>query len=130
MAYDHHAPLMRNMRITIITIIPVLLNVLLVGFGSAENGQKTVGNWLEIVSPDDPVVIEVAKFALEEHNNDTNSSLKFERVVKGENQIVGGINWRLTIEVEDDNSIKNCEALVYEQPWEDVRQLSSFKIIE
>ncbi|PWA43726.1 cystatin [Artemisia annua] len=99
------------------------------GICYAENGQKTVGNWLEIVSPDDPAVIQVGQFSVDEHNKDTNGTLKFERVVQGQIQIVGGINWRLTIEIKDDKLIKNCEVLVFEQPWQKVKKLIDFKTI-
>ncbi|KAI7753511.1 hypothetical protein M8C21_014982 [Ambrosia artemisiifolia] len=95
----------------------------------AENGQKTAGNWLDIVSPDDPMVIDVGQFAVDEHNKVTNSNLKFERVVEGATQIVGGMNWRLTIEVEDHRSIKTCKVLVYEQPLQNVKKLVSFKMV-
>ncbi|CAH1423728.1 unnamed protein product [Lactuca virosa] len=95
----------------------------------AHDLEVEVGSWLEIASPDDPAVIEVGQFAVDQHNKDTNSTLKFQSVVKGDTQIVGGMNWRLTIEVKDDKSIKNCEAYVYEQPWQKVRKLISFKTI-
>ncbi|KAI3718622.1 hypothetical protein L6452_19501 [Arctium lappa] len=111
-------------------VLPFLLSVILFGVTFAENGQKTIGNWLEIMSPDDPVVIRVGKFAVEEHNKVSNSTLKFEEVIKGYNQIVGGMNWRLTIVVEDNGSLKNGEVFVYEQSLKNVRKLISFKIIQ
>ncbi|KAI3745422.1 hypothetical protein L1987_58534 [Smallanthus sonchifolius] len=121
MAYFHHISFF-------MIIVPLFFN-LFSDICIAENGQKTVGNWLEIASPDDPVVIEIGEFAVDEHNKDTNSTLKFERVVKGDMQIVGGMNWRLTIEVEDVKVVKNCEVLVYEQPWQNVTKLIDFKIV-
>ncbi|KAI3818898.1 hypothetical protein L1987_12720 [Smallanthus sonchifolius] len=110
-----------------VIVIPLFFNFFDTCF--AENGQKTVGNWLEIASPDDPAVIEVGQFAVDEHNKDTKSTMKFERVVKGYTQIVGGMNWRLTIEIEDRKSIKTCEVLVYEQTLHKVKKLVSFKIV-
>ncbi|KVH96713.1 Cystatin [Cynara cardunculus var. scolymus] len=89
----------------------------------------TVGNWIEIATPDDQTVIEVGQFAVDEHNKDTNSSLTFERVVMGDMQIVGGMNWRLTIEVEDVGSLKNCDIFVYEESSQNVRKLISFEIL-
>ncbi|KAI3765340.1 hypothetical protein L2E82_15370 [Cichorium intybus] len=121
MAYAHYGSFF-------LIIIPLFLNIF-IGVCFAENGQKTVGNWLEIASPDDPAVIEVGQFAVDQHNKDTNSTLEFERVIKGDTQIVGGMNWRLTIEIKDDNSLKNCEVYVYEQPWQNVRKLISFKMV-
>ncbi|KAL8249088.1 hypothetical protein R6Q59_005956 [Mikania micrantha] len=114
--------------------IPLLLIVLPLIFNFfdtciAEHGQKTAGNWLEIASPYDPKVINVGQFAVDEHNRNTNSTMKFDRVIKGYTQIVGGINWRLTIDVEDHTSIKTCEVLVYEQPLHNVKKLVSFKIL-
>ncbi|PWA74517.1 cystatin [Artemisia annua] len=110
-------------------VIILSLSFYFLGICYAENGQKTVGNWLEIASPEDPAVIQVGQFSVDEHNKDTNSTLKFERVVKGQAQIVGGINWRLTIEIKDDKLIKNCEVLVFEQPWKKVKKLIDFKNI-
>ncbi|KAI3745421.1 hypothetical protein L1987_58533 [Smallanthus sonchifolius] len=115
MAYSHH--------VTYVMIIFPLLSSILLGISFAEKGQKTVGNWLEIASPDDPLVIEIGKFAVEEHKKESNDTLKFDKVTKGDTQIVGGMNWRLTIEIEDNGSIKNCEVFVYEQPCENVRKL-------
>ncbi|GJU66878.1 cystatin [Tanacetum coccineum] len=94
----------------------LLFNIVFLGFSVAEQGQKTIGNWLEIASPDDPVVIEVGKFAIEEYNKDSNSTLKFGKVINGHTQIVGGMNWRLTIEVVDSLLTKDCEVFVFEQP--------------
>lgn len=122
MTYSHHISFL-------MIIIASLFFTLFVTTGLAENGQKTVGNWLEIASPDDPAVIEIGEFAVDEHNKDTNSTLKFDRVVKGETQIVGGMNWRLTIEVDDVQVVKNCEVLVYQQSWQNVTKLISFKIV-
>lgn len=122
MTHNHHVTYA-------MAILPLIISVLL-GVSFAENGQKTVGNWLEIASPDDPMVIEVGKFAVEEHNKEKSATLKFGHVINGDTQIVGGMNWRLRIEIEDNKSIKNCEVLVYEQPWKNVRKLVSFKIIE
>ncbi|KAJ0438568.1 putative Cystatin domain-containing protein [Helianthus annuus] len=112
----------------ILIMIPLFFN-LFMDICLAEDGQKTVGNWLEIASPDDPQAIGVGVFAVDEHNKDTNSSLKFERVVDGYTQIVGGINWRLTIEVEDVKNVTKCEVLVYEQPWQNFKKLVDFKIV-
>ncbi|KVH96712.1 Cystatin [Cynara cardunculus var. scolymus] len=95
----------------------------------SDYGQKTVSNWLEIASAYDPTVIEVGQFAVDEHNKDTNSSLTFERVIMGYMEIVGGMNWRLTIEVEDVGSLKNCDIFVYEQSGQNVRKLISFEIL-
>lgn len=95
----------------------------------AENGEKTAGNWLEIASTDDPAVINVGRFAVNEHNKVTNSTMMFERVVKGDSQIVGGMNWRLTIEVKDHKTNKTCEVLVYQPPAHKPKKLVSFKIV-
>ncbi|KAL8228239.1 hypothetical protein R6Q57_015823 [Mikania cordata] len=121
MAHPHHISFF-------MIIVPLFFN-LFVDICFAENGQKTVGNWLEIASPDDPAVIDIGEFAVDEHNKDTNDTLKFERVIKGDTQIVGGMNWRLTIEVEDVQVVKDCEILVYEQPWQNVRKLVNFTIV-
>ncbi|KAK9051784.1 hypothetical protein SSX86_028412 [Deinandra increscens subsp. villosa] len=117
-----------RLKSSFMIIIPLFFN-LFVYICFAEEGQKTVGNWLEIVSLEDPVVIEIGQFAVDEYNKDTNSTLMFKRVVKGDTQIVGGMNWRLTIEVEDVQVVKDCEALVYQQPLQNVTKLIDFKIV-
>ncbi|XP_071689080.1 cysteine proteinase inhibitor 5-like [Rutidosis leptorrhynchoides] len=109
-------------------ILSLFVN-LLVGKCLAESSQKTVGNWLEIARLDDPAVLEVGQFAVNAYNTNTTSTFRFQRVVRGDTQIVGGINWRLTVEVEDFDLFRNCEVFVYDQPWRHVKELKSFKIV-
>ena len=70
----------------------------------------------------------IAKFAISEFNKQNNSSLKLQTVVSGDMQVVGGINFRLVVDVSDGGS-KTYEAEVYEQAWLYSKILTSFNPI-
>ncbi|KAB1217404.1 Cysteine proteinase inhibitor 5 [Morella rubra] len=86
-----------------------------------------VGGWQPIKNPKDPHVTEIGEFAVAEYNKQTKAGLKFVRVVKGETQVVAGTNYRLVLEAKDRAVAKNYEAVVWEKPWENFRNLTSFK---
>ncbi|GFQ07491.1 cysteine proteinase inhibitor 4 [Phtheirospermum japonicum] len=54
----------------------------------------------------EPVVIKAAKFAVTQHNRNTNSTLTFIRVVEGEIQPVQSAMYRLTISAKDGRAAK------------------------
>jgi cystatin-C len=79
----------------------------------------------------DPHVIEIAKFAVTEFNKQIGAKLKFDKVIEGESQPVAGTNYRLIISTSSSNSVPNTyEAVVYERPWQHVRDLVSFTIVK
>ncbi|CAA7043354.1 unnamed protein product [Microthlaspi erraticum] len=71
----------------------------------------------------------IAKFAVSEFNKQNNSKLKFHTVVSGELQVVSGVNFRLVLNVsdEEDGGCKTYEAEVYEQLYGDSMVLMYFK---
>ncbi|KAI7756892.1 hypothetical protein M8C21_030306 [Ambrosia artemisiifolia] len=90
-------------------------------------GEGTpTGGWKPIPNVTDPTVVDIGKFAIDEHNKEAHKSLKFVKVVKGESQVVAGMNYNLTITAADGPE-KNYVALVWDKPWEKFRQLVSFK---
>ncbi|XP_076920635.1 cysteine proteinase inhibitor 5-like [Bidens hawaiensis] len=85
------------------------------------------GGWKPIPDVTDPKVVDIGKFAVDEHNKEDNASLKFIKVVKGETQVVAGMNYNLTIIAADGSVENNYVALVWDIPWAKFRKLVSFK---
>ncbi|TVU34742.1 hypothetical protein EJB05_16592, partial [Eragrostis curvula] len=73
-------------------------------------------------SENDPDVIDVAWFAVSEHNNNNNANapLEFEKVVKVREQDVSRTVYYLTIEAKDGEAKKLYEAAVYDN-WDSKR---------
>ncbi|GAA0177451.1 protease inhibitor [Lithospermum erythrorhizon] len=70
----------------------------------------------------------IARFAVQEHNNKENSVLEFVRVTQAKQQVVSGKMYNLVLEVNDAGTKKMCEAKVFVKPWMNFKQLESFKI--
>lgn len=85
-----------------------------------------VGGWQPIKDISDPHVQEIAEFAVSEHNKLANTTLALSKVVKGETQVVAGVNYRLVLETKDGEAMANYVAVVWEKAWEGFRQLTSF----
>ncbi|XP_010550411.2 PREDICTED: oxygen-evolving enhancer protein 1-2, chloroplastic-like [Tarenaya hassleriana] len=85
--------------------------------------DNKLGGFHPIKDVNDPYVVAVAKFAVDEHNRTSKSGLKFERVIKGERQVVAGMNYRLTLAAKEPaaSSTNNYEAFVFVplggEPW-------------
>ncbi|MCD7454462.1 hypothetical protein HAX54_024901 [Datura stramonium] len=60
-----------------------------------------LGGWTPITDTKDRHVVEIGKFAVDQHNKESESNLVFKRVVKGETQVVAGTNYRLVISAKD-----------------------------
>lgn len=86
-----------------------------------------VGVWTPIENPSDPDVVEIAKFAVSEYNKQSKTALKFEKVVKGETQVVSGTNYRLIVSVQNGANTEQYETIVWDKPWIHIRKLLSFK---
>uniref|UniRef100_A0A452ZEP6 Cysteine proteinase inhibitor n=3 Tax=Triticinae TaxID=1648030 RepID=A0A452ZEP6_AEGTS len=71
--------------------------------------------------------IELARFAVAEHNTKANALLEFERLVKVRQQVVAGCMHYFTIEVKEGGAKKLYEAKVWEKAWENFKQLQDFK---
>ncbi|KAL6839326.1 hypothetical protein ACP4OV_030998 [Aristida adscensionis] len=71
--------------------------------------------------------VELARFAVAEHNSKTNAMLEFERVVKVRQQVVAGTMHYFTVEVKEGGAKKLYEAKVWEKAWENFKQLQSFQ---
>lgn len=102
----------------------------------AESAGKPLntGGWEPIKNVSDPHVQEIGEFAVAEYDERSKAQLVFKEVVKGETQVVAGINYRLTLKASGQAKIRGngavavgeYEATVWEKP-DGTRQLTSFK---
>ncbi|KAK4439440.1 Cysteine proteinase inhibitor 1 [Sesamum alatum] len=91
--------------------------------------RKTIHGpgWRPINNPKDPQVVEIAKFAVTEHNKEASTALAFEAVVKGETQVITGTYW-LVIAAKDGSATgsKQYQAVVWDEQSLKFRKLVSF----
>ncbi|MFS7950511.1 putative Cystatin domain-containing protein [Helianthus anomalus] len=118
----NHPSKMHNLFITLLVIFFSSTKP-----SSALRGAVLLGSWKPIPDITDPTVISIGKFAIHEHNKETYASLKFAKVIKGDQQVVAGMNYNLTITAADRGVRKNYVALVWDKPWLKFRKLVSFK---
>ncbi|KEH29507.1 putative Cystatin domain-containing protein [Medicago truncatula] len=105
------------------SLVPVLLVLLayVARIQAIEDGYSPIGNI------NDPHVIEIANFAVTEFDKKSGATIKFEKIIKGESQIVHGTNYRLTFSAKIDSLTKVYEAIVYEN--KSTRKLTSFRLV-
>ncbi|KAK3148032.1 hypothetical protein QOZ80_3BG0289770 [Eleusine coracana subsp. coracana] len=68
---------------------------------STPTAAQLSGGWFTIPDINDPVVQELGKWAVEQHNKEANQWLKFNRVVGGDEQVVQGLKYRLVIKTSN-----------------------------
>ncbi|XP_073061774.1 cysteine proteinase inhibitor 5-like [Primulina eburnea] len=114
---------------------PKFLSLLVVTFSillASSSIKASFAGWQEISNMTDPKVVEIGKFAVKEHNKRVNALLSFVSIVKGETQIVNGINYRLIISATDAvaaNAESNYRVVVWDKSWKKERRLISFEKI-
>ncbi|CAD6333414.1 unnamed protein product [Miscanthus lutarioriparius] len=76
-----------------------------------------------------PDAIDLARFAVTEHNSKTNAALEFVSLVKVRMQLVTGTMNYLTIEARkvDGGANKLYEAKVWLRPWQKFKGLQAFE---
>ncbi|KAM2968114.1 hypothetical protein FF1_028295 [Malus domestica] len=72
-------------------------------------------------------VEDLARFAVQEHNNKENALLEFVRVVKAKEQVVAGTLHHLTIEAIEAGKKKRYQARVWVKPWMGFKEEQEFK---
>ncbi|KAK3228663.1 hypothetical protein Dsin_000544 [Dipteronia sinensis] len=72
-------------------------------------------------------IVDLGRFAVEQHNKKENAVLEFARVVKAQQQVVAGTLHHLTIEVIDAGKKKLYDAKVWVKPWLNFKDLQEFK---
>ncbi|KAB2026016.1 hypothetical protein ERO13_D06G160600v2 [Gossypium hirsutum] len=98
-------------------------------FSDAKKGP-IIGGWTRIKDIKDPHVTEIAEFAVNEYNRLSSSSLVLQKVVKGETQVVAGINYRLVLKAKNGSVAKKYQAVVWEKSWLNFRNLTSFTLVK
>ncbi|KNA05911.1 hypothetical protein SOVF_186010 [Spinacia oleracea] len=94
--------------------------------------KKKVGG-LEPVDPNSPKIIEIANWAVKEHNKEGGIPLEFIRVIKAEQQVVSGMMYYIVLEATNGLLIHGAPitneyfAKVYDQPWTHTRKLEVFE---
>ncbi|XP_078181484.1 cysteine proteinase inhibitor 8-like [Carex rostrata] len=74
--------------------------------------------WSPIKNLKDQHVKDLGVFAVSKHDEVTKDSLVFVQVVKGDQQVVSGMNYRLVLEAKDEKEVvAKYLAVVWEQPW-------------
>ncbi|KAL0877745.1 hypothetical protein Bca101_027451 [Brassica carinata] len=96
-----------------------------------EDNEEFEGGWHSIKDIKDPCLVVIAEFAISEYNKHKNLRLKLQKIVSGDEQFVGGINYRLVLNVTDGCKEGSMiyEAEVFEQAWLDFMELNYFKPI-
>ncbi|XP_027349764.1 cysteine proteinase inhibitor 6-like [Abrus precatorius] len=74
-----------------------------------------------------PEIENLARFAIQEHNNKENAFLEFAKVLKAKEQVVAGKIYYLTLEAIDAGKKKIYEAKIWVKPWMNFKQLQEFK---
>ncbi|KAI3510483.1 hypothetical protein L1887_17520 [Cichorium endivia] len=120
----YHPSKMQNLLITI--VIFFLPFIFFDGY-AALGGQILMGGWKPIANVNDPKVVDIAKFAVNEHDKKDHASLKFIKVVSGKSQVVAGMDYNLTIMAVNGGLENNYVAIVWDKPTQNFRQLMSFR---
>nr|DAD37833.1 TPA_asm: hypothetical protein HUJ06_008474 [Nelumbo nucifera] len=118
------------MKTHFLLLLPLLVSFPVSGGASnhtVDHEPPLLGGWQPIEHVKDPHVQEIAKFAITEHNEEAKTNLKFKRVIRGEEQVVAGMNYRLIVAAKDGKVTNNYEVVVWEKTWESFRKLTSFK---
>ncbi|KAL4629080.1 hypothetical protein ACB092_05G283700 [Castanea dentata] len=79
--------------------------------------------WKKIKNIEDPYVKGIADFALFESNKRSNFNLLFEGVLRGQTRDSNGTYYRLVVAAKNGAHTRNYRAVVFEQPWADLRKL-------
>ncbi|XP_055816083.1 cysteine proteinase inhibitor 1 [Solanum dulcamara] len=118
------------MTIKLFSVFSVTLSIILISsiffhFSAALGGKA--GGWTPLNDVNAPDVIAIGQFAVDEHNKEAGTKLKFQSIVKGESQVVAGTNYRLVIKAKDGGYVRKYLVVVWDKPWEKFKKLTSFK---
>ncbi|RCV37545.1 hypothetical protein SETIT_8G072200v2 [Setaria italica] len=67
----------------------------------ADEPTIKVGGWVEIKDVMNPSVQDMGRWAVAEHNAKTGEKLQFSKVVRGQQQVVAGMNYMLDVETKE-----------------------------
>ncbi|WP_254507679.1 cystatin domain-containing protein [Anatilimnocola floriformis] len=111
----------------------VVLMMLPLSFAAAQ----VVGGWKK-ADVKDPAVIEAADFAVKAQQAalkkaGKDETLALQKIVAAEQQVVSGMNRKLTLQVKSGDQIQSIETIVWTRAWlksEERSQLSAWKVLE
>ncbi|KAJ4843682.1 hypothetical protein Tsubulata_016594 [Turnera subulata] len=115
-------------RSSCVSLLLLLLCLLSAAAAALTAEAALVGGWKPIKDLKDPHVIEIAEFAVGEYSRQAHAQLKLDKVLKGETQVVSGVNYRLVLAVKEGS--KRYEAVVWEKSWANYKNLTSFKPVD
>ncbi|XWS15479.1 hypothetical protein CRYUN_Cryun34aG0004200 [Craigia yunnanensis] len=95
-------------------------------YHSLRRQGRELGGWTPIKNITHPHVTEIAEFAVTEYNKQSKTTLKLLKVVKGETQVVAGVNYRLLLNATDGAATNPYQAVVWEKAWQHYMNLTSF----
>ncbi|KAL3850208.1 hypothetical protein ACJIZ3_012090 [Penstemon smallii] len=72
---------------------------------------------------------DLARFAIQEHNNKQNALLEFKKVTNVKEQVVAGTMYYITLEAADGGKNKVYEAKVWVKPWMNFKEVQEFKLV-
>ncbi|KAK9221286.1 hypothetical protein WN944_009712 [Citrus x changshan-huyou] len=89
--------------------------------------MATVGGVREVEgTANNQEIVNLARFAVDEHNKKQNSNLQFVKVVSAKQQVVSGTLYDITLEAVEGGQKKLFEAKVWEKPWMQFKELKEF----
>ncbi|XP_039173959.1 cysteine proteinase inhibitor 1-like [Eucalyptus grandis] len=115
------------MRLLVLAAVATTV-LLLQGSAAKVAGKEGPSGWEPIKDLSDPHVREIAEFAINKHNEDAQTKLALDKVVKGETVGFLGTIYKLIVEVKDGANPKSYEAVVWDGKL--VRFLVLFKAVE
>ncbi|KAL7088544.1 hypothetical protein ACP275_13G133500 [Erythranthe tilingii] len=114
-----------------LSLLFALASILVIEASTLGGKTTTLGGWKPIPNLKDPQVVKVANFAVAEHNKEAKTTLEFVTIVKGEQQVVAGLKYRLVISAKGAAAAaaapKSYNAEVVSQPWKKLLELLSFE---
>ncbi|XP_075481323.1 cysteine proteinase inhibitor 5-like [Primulina tabacum] len=111
-----------------LSLLVVVCSILL----ASASTEASMDGWQTISNLKDPKVVEIAEFAVKQHNMKVKIMLRLVSVIKGEIQIVTGVNYKLVISATDalaKMTESNYQVVVWDKPWMKERNLTSFEKI-
>ncbi|WCJ34072.1 Cysteine proteinase inhibitor [Euphorbia peplus] len=83
--------------------------------------------WAPIKDLKDQTVVEIANFAINEHNKNASTNLKLETIESGESRYFMGMNYRLLLVVNEGASKNKYDTFVWDDVATKLKNLVSFK---
>nr|XP_050037659.1 salivary cystatin-L2-like [Dermacentor andersoni] len=113
---------------------------------SAQCSARLIGGWTEHDPSSDPKYLKLAHFAISQQTTGLAHYHTILKLLKVETQVVSGVNYKLIFETAPSNctvadgpyssehckpttnqASAACTAIIYERPWENYREVTSFR---